>query len=46
MIVAAEAYERIIDAAEDATDRAELEVTRAEDDCVPWDEVKAGLGLE
>lgn len=41
----AEAYERIVDEAEDALDRAELRAARQEDDYVPWDEVKAELGL-
>jgi antitoxin Phd len=45
VIVDVEAYERVIDAAEDAADRRELEAARDEDDYVPWDEVKADLGL-
>lgn len=38
-------YERIIDELEDTVDRAELRVAREEDDYVPWEEVKAELGL-
>lgn len=45
VIVDPESYERLVDDAEDATDRAELQAARAEDDYIPWDEVKAELGL-
>jgi PHD/YefM family antitoxin component YafN of YafNO toxin-antitoxin module len=45
VIVDAEAYERAVDAAEDAIDRRELQAARADDDYAPWDEVKAELGL-
>jgi antitoxin Phd len=45
VIVDSEAFERIVDAAEEATDRRELAAARLEDDYVPWDEVKADLGL-
>ena len=45
VIVDAEAFERIVDAAEEATDRRELAAARLEDDDVPWAEVKADLGL-
>jgi prevent-host-death family protein len=45
VIVDAEAYERVVESAEDATDRRELQAARADDDYVPWDEVKADLGL-
>ena len=38
-------FERLVEAAEDAEDRAELRAAREEDDYVPWDEVKAELGL-
>lgn len=38
-------YQHLLDSAEDAVDRAELQAARAEDDYVPWDEVKADLGL-
>ena len=42
----AEAFDRLVEAADDAEDRRELIAVRAEDDYVPWDEVKADLGLE
>jgi prevent-host-death family protein len=45
VIVDADAYDRLVEAAEDAADRAELEAVRTEDDYVPWEEVKAQLGL-
>jgi prevent-host-death family protein len=45
VIVDADAYERVVEAAEDAEDHRELQAERAEDDYVPWDEVKADLGL-
>jgi len=45
VIIDSDAYERLIDEAEDALDRAELRAARHEDDYVPWDEVKADLGL-
>ncbi len=45
VIVDADAYERVIDAAEDVADRRELEAARKEADYVPWEEVKADLGL-
>lgn len=38
-------YAQLLAEAEDATDRAELEAARAEDDFIPWDQVKADLGL-
>jgi prevent-host-death family protein len=38
-------YERIIDNLEDTLDRAALHAAREEDDYVPWEEVKADLGL-
>jgi prevent-host-death family protein len=38
-------YPRLLDEAEDATDRAELRVAREDDDYVPWAEVKTDLGL-
>jgi hypothetical protein len=41
----ADAYERVVAAAEDAEDHRKLLAARAEDDYVPWDEVKADLGL-
>lgn len=45
VILDADAYERLLEEAEDAVDRAELRAAREEDDYVPWDEVKADLGL-
>jgi prevent-host-death family protein len=45
VIVDADAYERVVEAAADAEDHRELKAARAEDDYVPWDEVKADLGL-
>lgn len=45
VVIDAEAYERFVEAAEDATDRRELQAARGEDDYVPWDEVKVDLGL-
>lgn len=45
VIVDADAYEALVEAAEDAGDRAELEAARADDEFVPWEEVKAQLGL-
>lgn len=45
VIIDAEVFEEIVEAAEEATDRRELGVARAEDDYIPWDEVKADLGL-
>lgn len=46
VILDPDVYERVIEDAEEALDRRELELARAEDDYVPWDEVKADLGLE
>lgn len=45
VIVDADAYDRMAAAAEDAVDRRELEAARLENDSVPWDAVKADLGL-
>jgi antitoxin Phd len=45
VIIDSEAFERLVEAAEDAIDRVELAAAREEDDYVPWDEVKADLGL-
>ncbi len=45
VIVDADAYDRVVEAAEDADDRRELAAARADDDYVPWNEVKADLGL-
>jgi prevent-host-death family protein len=45
VIVDADAYDGLVEAAEHTIDRAELSAARSEDDYVPWDEVKADLGL-
>lgn len=45
VILDPEHYERLVEDAEEALDRAELRAARDEDDYVPWDEVKAELGL-
>ena len=39
-------FERLLDIADDAADRRELEAARTDDDYLPWDDVKAALGLE
>jgi len=38
-------FDRLVDAADDVEDRRELAAARADDDYVPWDEVKVALGL-
>lgn len=38
-------FEKLLDDAEDALDRAELVLARDEDDYIPWEQVKADLGL-
>lgn len=45
VILDSDAFDRLVDIADDIEDRRELEAARAEDDYVPWDEVKAALGL-
>lgn len=45
VIVDADLYDRVVEDAEDALDRRELEAAREEDEYVPWDEVKADLGM-
>jgi antitoxin Phd len=45
VIVDADAYDALVEAAEDNLDRAELNAARTEEDFVPWDQVKADLGL-
>jgi antitoxin Phd len=45
VIMDAESYDRLVDEAEDTLDRQALAAARADDDYVPWDEVKAELGL-
>ena len=46
VIIDSDSYDELVDAAEDALDRHELELARAENDFIPWAEVKADLGLE
>lgn len=46
VILDSDAFDRLVDLADDVEDRRELAAARAEDDYVPWDEVKAALGLE
>ena len=45
VILSSEAFDQLVDRADELDDRHELEAARAEDDYVPWDEVKAALGL-
>jgi prevent-host-death family protein len=45
VILESEVFDRLVDAADDAEDRRDLEAARADDDYVPWDEVEAALGL-
>lgn len=45
VVVDPEVFERLLQEAEDALDRAELARARDEDDYVPWEQVKAELGL-
>ncbi len=45
VLVDAASYDALVEVAEDAMDGAELEAARAENDYVPWEEVKADLGL-
>lgn len=46
VIIDSDAFDRLVEIADDVDDRRELDVARAEDDYVPWDDVKAMLGLE
>jgi len=46
VIIDSEAFDRLVDIADDVDDRRELDAARTDDDYVPWDEVKAMLGLE
>jgi prevent-host-death family protein len=45
VIVDSDAYDALVEAVENAIDRSELDAARKDDDFVPWDEVKADLGL-
>ena len=46
VILSVEAFDRLVDIADDTDDRRELAAARQEDDYVPWDEVKAELGMQ
>ena len=46
VILDPEAFERLLDNSDDIEDRRELAAARTDDDYVPWDEVKAALGIE
>ena len=45
VIIDSDAFDGLADTANDIVDRRELEAARADDDYIPWDEVKANLGL-
>lgn len=45
VILDPESYDKLVEDAEDTMDRAELHAAREDGDYVPWDEVKADLGL-
>ena len=45
VILAPNVFDRLVHLAEDAIDARELEEARADSDYLPWDEVKAVLGL-
>lgn len=45
VILDSDQYERMVDDLENTLDRAALQAAREDDDYVPWDEVKADLGL-
>ena len=38
-------FERLVAAADDTSDRKALALARADDDTVPWEQVKVDLGL-
>jgi len=38
-------FDKLLEDAEDAVDRAELALARDEDDYIPWEQVKVDLGL-
>ena len=46
VILSAEAFDSLVETADDVDDRRELAAARADDDYVPWDEVKAELGMQ
>ena len=43
VILDCDAFDRLVDSADEVEDRRELDAARADDDYVPWDEVKAAL---
>lgn len=45
VLVAPDVYQRLSQDAEDAIDRAAVELSAEDDDFIPWEEVKADLGL-
>ena len=44
VILDSDVFDRLVDLAEDAMDRRELDAVRADGDYLPWDEVKVALG--
>ena len=46
MIIDFDAFDRLVETSDDVDDRRELDAARADDDYVPWDDVKVMLGLE
>ncbi len=46
VILDSDVFDRLVDLAEDAMDRRELNAARADGDYLPWDEAKVALGLE
>ena len=46
VIIDSDAFDRLVETADDVDDRRELDAARADDDYVPWDDVKAMLGLK
>lgn len=45
MVVGPEVFEKFLNDAEDALDRTELTISQEEDNYIPWEQVKADLGL-
>ena len=46
VVLDSDAYERLIDELEEEEDRRAIERARAEGEWIPWEQVKADLGLE
>lgn len=46
VMIDADEYERLIDAIEDAEDRAAVDLADKDGEWIPWEQVKADLGLE